>query len=376
MTIFESGFESPLNTVTVLHDSEDTAVSNTSIAVGTDGLPVISYSDTASGEFLIAKCATAICTSALISAIDDPGLGHRFDTSIAIGNDGLPVVAYVDQNIGHLKVLKCNDEACAGGDETVTIVDGAESYVAAFPSMAVGLDGLPVISYRDVATGAIKVAKCNDPSCAGGDEQISTLNTTGIYSSIAVAPDGLPVIAYIQGGSSPSTATVRIAKCNDVACEGGDETISEVDVTSVLPGPETSIAMTIGAAGLPVISHYRPLGDEIRFVACNDAACSGADETITTIAYGGGSQQLSIATGADGYPIISYRNGYFGALMVAKCNDLQCSSPTIIMVDHAGDVGWSTSIAIGSDDLPVISYVDAASGALKIVHCGASSCRD
>jgi hypothetical protein len=95
----------------------------------------------------------------------------------------------------------------------------------------------------------------------------------------------------------------------------------------------------------------------------------------TKIDRGGGGQRLSIVTEADGYPVISYRDGDFGALKIAKCNNIDCSNSTISMVDSLGDVASSTSIAIGNDGLPIISYTDSGSNALKIAHCGRPSCR-
>ena len=38
------------------------------------------------------------------------------------------------------------------------------------PSVAIGTDGNPVISYHDATNDTLKVAWCNDPACAGGDE--------------------------------------------------------------------------------------------------------------------------------------------------------------------------------------------------------------
>ena len=117
------------------------------------------------------------------------------------------------------------------------------------------------------------------------------------------------------------------------------------------------------------------------FVAkCNDTACSGDDETITAIDSQSASppaQVLSLAIGADNFPVLSYRDVNVKALKVAKCSDTACSVGEVIktIVDDLGDVGYATSIAIGSDDLPVISYYDRSAQSLKLVHCGTPSCQ-
>ena len=135
-----------------------------------------------------------------------------------------------------LKVAKCNDAACAGGDETITTVDDPANSVGLYTSLAIGADGLPVISYRDNTAGRLKVAKCNDAACAGGDETITTVddpaNSVGFYTSLAIGADGLPVISYRDN----TAGSLKVAKCNDAACAGGDETITTVDDSGQLRG--------------------------------------------------------------------------------------------------------------------------------------------
>jgi hypothetical protein len=62
-----------------------------------------------------------------------------------------------------LKFVKCNDSACSGGDEIVTIVDGdGGSYI----SMTVGADGLPVFSYHSSNPDYdLKAAHCGSAFC-------------------------------------------------------------------------------------------------------------------------------------------------------------------------------------------------------------------
>ena len=92
----------------------------------------------------------------LITTVDDPDVGGH--TSLAIGVDGLPVISYWDSSAGALKVAHCNDAACTGGGETITTVDDPANTVGAFTSIAIGTDGLPVISYLDGNAFALKVA--------------------------------------------------------------------------------------------------------------------------------------------------------------------------------------------------------------------------
>ena len=102
-------------------------------------------------------------------------------TSIAVGPDSLPVIAYASDR--SLKVVKRNDEFCAGGGETFTTVDHSElglgyylsmvhgadeqpnNIVGTHTSIAIGSDGLPVVSYHDHQAETLKVLKCGTGSC-------------------------------------------------------------------------------------------------------------------------------------------------------------------------------------------------------------------
>ncbi len=345
-------------------DSAGVVGLDTSIAMGADGLPVISYHDETNGDLKVAKCNDAACAGGneTLSTVDSAGdVGHH--TSIALGADGLPVISYHGNS--DLKVAKCNDAACAGGNETLSTVDSAVG-VGSGTSIALGADGLPVISYWDSTNADLKVAKCNDTACAGGNETLSTVDSAGDvgrFTSVALGADGLPVISYFDNTNDD----LKVAKCNDAACAGGDETLSTVD-SAVLgsAGQHTSIAL--GADGLPLISHFDNTNDDLRVAKCNDAACAGGDETRSTVDFQGGAS-TSIALGADGLHVISY--GSSTGLKVARCRDAACADDETSTLDSAG---IQPSIAVGTDGLPVISYVDGPNGNLKVAKCATPSC--
>src|SRR5207302_1333348 len=140
------------------------------------------------------------------------------------------------------------DPACAGANEQLSTVDSGGN-TGYYSSLALGTDGNPVISYQDGADDDLKVARCNDPACAGGDEQLSTVDAAGIvgdYSSLALGTDGNPVISYYDA----TNADLKVARCNDPACAGGNEQLSTVDASGNV-GIDSSIAL--GTDGNPVI---------------------------------------------------------------------------------------------------------------------------
>jgi hypothetical protein len=134
-----------------------------SITMGTDGLPVISYHDHSNSLLKVAKCGNPACSSGnTITSVDTVGEFVRY-TSITIGTDGLPVISYYDNTSGHLMVAKCGNPACSSGN-TITSVDTGGN-VGWGTSITIGTDGLPVISYADFTNGYLKVAKCANPFC-------------------------------------------------------------------------------------------------------------------------------------------------------------------------------------------------------------------
>jgi predicted regulator of Ras-like GTPase activity (Roadblock/LC7/MglB family) len=84
-------------------------------------------------------------------------------TSITIGADGLPIISYLDSTNLNLKVAHCGDPACSAGN-TITTLD-SEGHVGWFTSITIGADGLPIISYLDVTNNTLKVAHCSNPFC-------------------------------------------------------------------------------------------------------------------------------------------------------------------------------------------------------------------
>ena len=76
------------------------------------------------------------------------------NTSIAIGTNGNPIISYYDLTNSALKVAACNNPTCT--TSTNTTID-SNGYVGYFTSIAIGTNGNPIISYYDYVNGALKV---------------------------------------------------------------------------------------------------------------------------------------------------------------------------------------------------------------------------
>jgi len=83
----------------------------TSITIGADGLPVISYYDATNLDLKVAHCSDLACSSAALKALDSAGYVGYY-TSITIGADGLPVISYLDWANGDLKTAHCANAFC------------------------------------------------------------------------------------------------------------------------------------------------------------------------------------------------------------------------------------------------------------------------
>jgi hypothetical protein len=346
---------------------------HTSIAVPPDGRPVVAYQNSTQGRLYFMRCGNAACSSGnIFRELDStPGNEVGVDTSIAIGSDGFPVIAYHNETAGTLKVAKCANLDCAGGTVVTTVDDHPVDTVGADTSIAVGGDGLPVISYYDSTAGGLKVAKCVNVNCTGLN--IITMvhnppNDVGRNTAIAVGSDGLPVIAYRDA----TVGNLNVARCLSAACNTG------ATVTAVAVGAAGGrLDLALGADGLPVISYERTesQNSEIRVVKCGNAACNaGNTNNPLYYAFGLGGAASSIAIGADGLPVISH---WGPGLRVSKCGDAACGAGSILSVLHSpadASVGLFNSIAVGPDGLPVVSHYDSTNQALRISKCGNIAC--
>ena len=302
-----------------------------------------------------------------VNTVDSAGNVGQY-TSITLGADGLPVISYFDATIADLKVAKCINAACTGAS-TVTTVDSAGD-VGQYTSITVGADGLPVISYFDLTNGRLKVAKCINAACTGAST-LTTVDSAGGYTSITLGADGLPVISYYNSFSK----ALKVAKCINAACTGAS-TLTTVQAAGSVGTVGQHTSITLGADGLPVISYYDQANGALTVAKCANAACTGASSLATVDSTGDVGQYTSITLGADELPVISYYDFTNSALKLAKCTNAACNNSIIIRntVDNVGTVGQFTSITLGADGLPIISYYDQTNGYLKVAKCTSANC--
>ena len=268
---FASSITATTRTNTQISDT-DSVGSGTSIAIGTDSLPIISHYNFTDGDLMITKCGNSACSSGNTTTqiSDDDSVGD--DNSIAIGNDGLPIISYGNDDDTDLMITKCGNSACSSGNTTTQITD--TDIIGYDTSIAIGNDGLPIISYGNSTDDDLMITKCGNSACYSGNTttQISDGDNVGGFTSIAIGTDGLPIISYYN----QSDGDLMITKCGNSACSSGNTTTQITDTDII--GYGTSIA--IGNDGLPIISYGNSTDDDLMITKCGNSACSSGNTTI------------------------------------------------------------------------------------------------
>jgi hypothetical protein len=331
------------NTLTTVASANNVGLYS-SITIGSDGLPVISYFDATKSYLNIAKCSNAECSSVASSSSYVAGSsGH---TSIAIGSDGIPVASHVMG--GQLYVARCVDTNCSTISSNTPIPVGATGYT----SIAIGTDGYPIVAFLQGNT--LMTVKCANAACTSQASIAGIQNSNG-HISIAMGVDGLPVISNMLGGG------LYVGKCANTNCNA-------LSSYAGLAGTTGYTSIALGFDGIPVISHIS--SGTLYVGKCLNSSCSGLSSNTPVT---GAAAFSSISVGMDGSPSVSYYTG--GALGYVKCGSASCSANnTITSVDASANVGQYNSMTMGTDGMPVISYYDVVNGDLKFAKCSNQFC--
>jgi len=243
--------------------------------------------------------------------VDNPTDNVGKYTSVGIGTDGLPVIGYYDSTAGTLRVAHCSTDTCSSS--TITTVDNPSDDVGRHVSLAIGLNGVPVLAYQDFTSGALRVAACTNASCSTHFIfNVVTGSDAGFNTSIAVPFDGKPVIAYYD----TLDLALKFVKCGDEACSGSNTLTTLDDPSGGDAGGYPSVA--IGLDGFPVISYHDHIDGSLKMIKCGNAKCT-ADNVGNTIYNPSNNVGLwtSLAIGTDGLPVIAYQDASLNALQVA-----------------------------------------------------------
>ena len=348
------------NTITTLGQGDG---QHASIAIGANGLPIISHYNPADTDLKVTICTNAACSGTHTHTTHSLGDMGQY-SAIAIGVDGRPVISYHDATDGDLRAVQCSNSDCTGAGATHYVLDSAGT-VGTHTAIAIDADGLPVISYRSVTDQSLKFARCADAACSSAaPTTVDSAGDVGYYGAVAIGSDGLPIISYFDN----TNTALKVAHCGNAACTTA--TRRTVDDTGDM-GRHSRIA--IGTDGRPVIA-YRDWAAGVKVAHCNDNTCASA--TFAPVNGTPDADRISMALGAHGFPVISF-NGAGHRLHMARCLNAGCSAATVHQVSgDALDAAAGTAIAVGADGLPVISYRAGGADLHKVVKCSSPACRE
>jgi len=294
-------------------------------------------------------------------SVANPAPNVGYYSSMAIGADGLALISQEDADTRNLTVTHCSNLACTSA--TTYIIDSSV-YMGNYTSLAIGPDGLGLISYYDYYNLDLKVAHCSNVVCSSATTSaIDSTGDVGNVSALTIGADGLGVITYDDN----TNHTLKMAHCTNAVCNSA--TTAVVD-PSLAP---SFTSITLGVDGLPIIA-YTNSTLSLKVAHCSNPLCSSS--TLTTIGAPYYGQWMSIAIGSDGLGLISYVGGGdgFERLKVAHCTNIVCSNYTISILEPSALNNYQTSVAIGPDGLGLISYQNYTNADLKVAHCADVVC--
>ncbi|MCI0708668.1 MAG: hypothetical protein L0154_00755, partial [Chloroflexi bacterium] len=334
--VWQPAGAAPGDVITVV----DSSGSMGDMVVNSSGNPVFAYYS--SGSLKLAVCSNPTCTSKTTRTLASDITSS--DLSIALSSDGFPVIAY-QQNNNYTGVIVCTDATCGGVIFRTEILGTGDSI-----SLALTPTNLPRISYHWYHSGNNKgslwLHVCNDFLCLNVEDQIivdspPSPGRIGEFNSLKLNSGGTPVFSYYDGMSD----NLKLATCLTYNCAPGTSVYTTLDSAGDV-GTHTSLKLIGGTT--PVIAYKDETNDRLKLVICSNQFCTFPAPTIRILdpfmgSFGG---DISLTLDSGNRPIVSYDGDTFG-LNLITCLDPTCFSWTLRDVDN--DIaGTSTSVAWNS----------------------------
>ncbi len=268
--------------------------------------------------------------------------------NLRLDSSGYPIWSWVKN--GQLQVTRCNDPLCDGGDETPNVVDLLDLVPQSVPAPVMELDasGNPVIAY---GKPALAIVHCNDPACVDGDETVHVIDTvpTALAASLQLDASGMPVILYDRYVSSDEHE-LRLVHCNDRDCTDGDETPSVIETSDVMGGG----SMRLDSFGNPTFTYAAQPSEILKLMRCNDDSCRGGDETTNLIDSTPYIWDTELRLDVAGNPIVAYIEHdlspdvipYAYDLRLAHCGTPDCSPNAAAPVPSTPQDAADTTVAV------------------------------
>lgn len=271
------------NTITTVDSAGDTGW-YPSVAIASSGYPVISFFDDTPLLHKLLVCGNAACSSGnVLNTVAGQSGQPGYQSSMAIPSDGLPIIAYFNVLPAAFQIVKCGNTSCTSGNTVTTLDSGVTSVYS--PSLKIGSDGFAVMSYYDASNADLKVLHCTNATCSSNTyATVDSTGDVGSWHGLAIGSDGYPIIGYYDA----TNQYPKIAKCSDVACSSG-YTITTVD-TPLTTGKHVSIVMP--SDGRAFLAYQYGSSSDLRTLKCGRTNCADAGSdgsVIMRLSWGSGS---------------------------------------------------------------------------------------
>lgn len=168
----------------------------------------------------------------------------------AVDADDRPIVLRLDDWTGAISVIACDDPACVQARMGRPVPDDqrpepfTENEDAAGATMVLRPDSRPMIAYRDMTDGTIKLLDCHTRECAQATTTtLSTPSLNHMAPAMLLDGRGRVLVAY----QDLDQDTIVIATCTGTRC-------THTPVTKMRYGPGYGLTMAMDSHGRPVIA--------------------------------------------------------------------------------------------------------------------------
>lgn len=296
-----------------------------------------------------------------ISTVIDIGSG-LIAPSVAVGIDGYPVVASYDSTTGDLVVTHCKDRVCDTNEvRRISRPDGA---IGTFPSIAIGADGFPVIAHVDSGNTVLYLTRCKDLACRTVVTPRSVEIGIGTARpALTIGTDGRPIVVYNR-----PNGTIVLAHCADTVCSS-----VTIRVLTAALANGTNPAVAIRPQGGLVIGVQHNNG--LVAVVCADEDCaSSSASNLTSASVGAAGQYPKLAIGTDRFASFTSFQPAQARYVLTHCLDESCQSSESSAVPSGYGAGYVSDLVVGTDGLPLVATWSPSSKGLYLIRCMTRSC--
>lgn len=276
------------------------------IAPGPGGLPVIGYGYTASvaAPVVLQRCLDDACKArGPLRTLAATGRWPAF----AVAADDRALAVYESGTGGALRLARCADAACASVSSDLEIAPGG-GWAPSLPALAIGADGLPLVAYFDSANGAVRAIHCADLDCSSRTSQpIDAAPSVYGAVSLAIGADELPIVVYSHYWSGQ----LRFVRCNDASCS------SAAPPVPVGWGTELYAAIAVDLEGRPLIPHFGT-GSTPQVLRCGNASCTAGNRDFDLVGESFPGFHAAAAVSPTGAPGVAFGDFYTGRLLFGR----------------------------------------------------------